>query len=272
MYGVQLMKFLAAAGVVFWVVRTCRTKPDGSVARLLYHRDRIWFALMLLFVPAIVTHLFVSFFWRHPVRGPNVMAETVSLILNGFYGAIYGTVGCLFASPAKREERFSFWTALTVTVVLIILAWGVSMTAGSFRLTHDYHLPIVLSEAVLILVYLASRASRVKNSALLQGDTVKNKDDKNEHNPTAAFLWLLVGLAPIPLLLVFASANAPHPVLAASALIICLICNLCGGIGCLGGIKNAAVRIILGLFLAAFFFGLSVIVALFQACSHSGGI
>jgi hypothetical protein len=272
MYGFRLIELLAAVGIVFLSVYFCRIKPDGLIARCLRHRDRIWFALMLLLVPAIVTHLLISYFWKHPVREPNVTAETVSLILNGFCGAIYGTVGCLFASPAKREERFSFWTALTVTVVLIILAWGISMTAGSFRITHDNHLSIVLSEAVLILVYLASRAARGKNSALLQGDTVKNNDGKSEHNPTAAFLWLLVGLAPIPLLLVLASANAPHPTLAASALIICPICNLCGGIGCLGGIKNAAVRIILGLFLAAFFFGLSVIVALFQACSHSGGI
>jgi hypothetical protein len=97
-----------------------------------------------------------------------------------------------------------------------------------------------------------------------------------KHNPAFTFLWLLVGLAPIPMVLVLFSAAKPGSALAQSLLPIALVvvpaCNLLGGIGCLGGIKNIAVRVILGVLLAAFFFALTVVVAVFQACSQSGPI
>jgi hypothetical protein len=97
-----------------------------------------------------------------------------------------------------------------------------------------------------------------------------------KHNPVFIFIWLLVGLAPIPMVLIMISAvkpgSAPAQSLIPIALVVVPACNLLGGIGCLGGIKNVAVRIILGIFLAAFFFALTAIVAVFQACSHSGGL
>ena len=55
-------------------------------------------------------------------------------------------------------------------------------------------------------------------------------------------------------------------------LIVCALCNLLGGLGCLGGIKNIVVRIILGIFLGIFFFLLSWIVAAFHACSGHVGM
>ena len=96
--------------------------------------------------------------------------------------------------------------------------------------------------------------------------------NRKEHNPAFIFVWLLIGLAPIPILLAMVSSRTPQPAWAISIFLFCVACNLCGGIGCLAGIKNTALRIILGFFLAAFFFVLSWIIAIFQACSHSGGI
>jgi hypothetical protein len=98
----------------------------------------------------------------------------------------------------------------------------------------------------------------------------RKETNGKERNAAFAFLWLLVGLAPIPILLVFASSQPPktHPDLAIAVLIVCALCNLCGAFGCLGGIKNVAVRVILGIFL----FLLSWLVALLEMCSHSGGI
>ena len=192
------------------------------------------------------------------------------MLFNGF---IYGLAGCLFASPSRKEERFSFWTALTVAIVLIVLSWGVLMVTNSFRIIQRNNMSVILVLGILILIYLAVRAARGKNAAILDGKIAKDDElEKGEFNPAFGFLWLLVGLAPIPILLVAVSSNPPHSNLGIALLIICPLCNLCGGIGCLGGIKNVAVRIILGLFLAAFFFCLSVLVALLQACSHSGGI
>jgi hypothetical protein len=84
------------------------------------------------------------------------------------------------------------------------------------------------------------------------------------------FVWLLVGLLPIPILLSVFSAKGeppawPNPVV---LLIFCVACNLVGGIGCLSSVKNVAVRIICGILLACVLFAMNLVVVVFQACSH----
>ncbi len=94
-----------------------------------------------------------------------------------------------------------------------------------------------------------------------------------KHKPDFIFAWLLIGLAPIPMVLILISVvkhdNALAQSLVPIAMIVVPACNLVGGIGCLGRMKNVAARIVLGVLLAAFFFALTVIVAVFQACSQS---
>jgi len=105
-------------------------------------------------------------------------------------------------------------------------------------------------------------------------------DELNPHrkkpNLAFIFIWLLVGVAPIPMVLIMISSAKPGSALAQSlfpiALLVVPVCNLLGGIGCLGGIKNVFVRVVLGVLLASFFFALTVIVAVFQACSQSSPI
>jgi len=96
-------------------------------------------------------------------------------------------------------------------------------------------------------------------------------DDKPQVRPNvgSSIFWLMVGLAPIPICLI--SFATPNPKWGAIKvlLILCSVCNLLGGIGCLGRIKNVGVRVILGIALAAVFFVLTAIVAVFQACAHS---
>ncbi|HXC34908.1 MAG TPA: hypothetical protein VNV43_03485 [Candidatus Acidoferrales bacterium] len=89
-------------------------------------------------------------------------------------------------------------------------------------------------------------------------------------NPAIAFLWLMVGLAPTVILLAFVSSSDPPPkwVNPVFVLLFCALCNLAGGIGCVRNIKDGLLRSILGLFLAFCFFVLSIVIALFQACSH----
>lgn len=272
MHGFRLIELLAAVGSIFLMARSNRANPDGLIGRFLRHRDRIWFALLLLFVPAITWRfLFLRLFLRHPTPGPNFMAETVSMILNVFYGATYGIAGCLFASPAQKKARFSYWLALTVTVVLIILTSGLSMLTSSFRFAPAGNI-LIASAAVVVLAFLVSRAFVARNLGIRQESAPNNQPAKTEYNPAFAFVWLLVGLAPIPILLVFVSSNPPNRSWAPVVLIVCAVCNLYGGLGCLGRIKNVAVRVILGIFLGIFFFLLSWLVAAFEACSHSGGI
>jgi hypothetical protein len=89
----------------------------------------------------------------------------------------------------------------------------------------------------------------------------------NEKNPLITLLWLAVGLAPVFILLSITSSPGPRPSLGL-VLIVCAICNLLGGIGCLRSIKDVGKRVGLGILLAGFFFALSWGIVLFQACSH----
>jgi hypothetical protein len=97
---------------------------------------------------------------------------------------------------------------------------------------------------------------------------------EKKSDPAWSFLWLVVGLAPIPILLGVVSSHAGYGNTRwdAPLFIICGICSLVGGLGCVGFIKNIAVRIIVGLFLAVGFLLLSWLIAAFAACSQSGGI
>ena len=96
--------------------------------------------------------------------------------------------------------------------------------------------------------------------------------NQKESNPVAVFIWLLVGLAPIPILLSTITSNWLPDEFGLVAILVCALCNLIGGFGCFVSIKNIAVRVILGLFLAAIFFVLSWGITLFIGCSHGIGI
>lgn len=99
------------------------------------------------------------------------------------------------------------------------------------------------------------------------------ESDPKDKDSARAFIWLMVGLAPILIFLVAFSAS--HPLRAVNPLLIfglCALCNLLGGLGCVRNLKDGGTRTFLGLFLAGCFFVLSWIVAVFQACSQSNGI
>ena len=83
------------------------------------------------------------------------------------------------------------------------------------------------------------------------------------------FIWLVIGLLPIPILLSALSPNGGRPSwMGPWVLIVCGLMNLVGGIGCMSGLKDPAGRVALGFLLGCFFFALSWGLALFQACSH----
>jgi len=270
--GFWLIEVLVAAAVVFWARNFWRTKPDGAIARLLRHRDRIWFALLLLLVPTIaVRFLIFHLLLSHVIRGPSIMPQIVSVVLALFNGLVYGVAGCWFASPAKKTERFSYGTAFMVAVALIILISGISMATGAFRIAPSVNVPEILA-ALALLAFLTSRLFPRRMPEIQEDNEPASEPVKTEHNPAFAFAWLLVGLAPIPILLVFVSSNPPNRSWAPFVLVVCAVCNLCGGLGCLGRLQNIGVRIILGICLGIFLFLLSWIVAAFEACSHSGGI
>lgn len=270
--GFWLIEVVVAAAVVFWAANFWRTKPDGAVARLMRHRDRIWFAILLLFVPTmlvrwLIFHLFLGHVLPHVPPGPSIMPLLLSFLLVVFNGAVYGMAGCWFASPTKKMERFSYGTAFMVAVALIILISGLSMAIGSFGVALSESAPEILA-AVAILAFLASRPFVRKKPVIPEEITPASEPVKKAYDPAFSFIWLIVGLVPIPMLLVFVSANPPNRSWGPVVLVLCAICNLCGGLGCLGRLKNAGVRIVLGIFLGIFLFLLSWLIAAFQACSH----
>ena len=102
--------------------------------------------------------------------------------------------------------------------------------------------------------------------------TTADQPAQTECDLVFAVMWLLVGLAPIPVMLIFASSSTPKSSLFPAILVTGAICSLCGGLGCVAQIKNSGARIILGIFLGIFFLLFSWLAAVFVACSHSGGM
>jgi len=239
MSGFWLIELLAAVGVVFWVVRCCRSNADGPVARLMRHRDRFWYAIVLLFVPALLSRFhFWQLFFRHITYDSYFTVQVAGAIFNVFHGAVcgavYGMAGCWFAGPARREERLSLGTALSVAVVLMILISGLSILITAFRMVPIAHVPVMLA-AVVILAFLLSRAF-VRNKPDPQQDgATNNLRNEKQRNPAMTLVWLSVGLAPIPILLALVSKKTPDPDWGMFIFFLCVICNLLGGLGSLGG-------------------------------------
>jgi hypothetical protein len=121
----------------------------------------------------------------------------------------------------------------------------------------------------------SGQANPPSQPAFASNSVTTNGPRPNQHqsDPAFAFLWLLVGLAPIPILLVIISSkNAPRLLDPIAVFFVCTLCNLVGGFGCVRSVKNVALRVILGLFLGAIFFVLSWVIAIFQACSGHVGM
>jgi hypothetical protein len=279
-YGFWPVELLVAAAVIFLVLDAGRTKPDGAVARSLRHRDRFWFAALILFVPPVAWRYFwMALFSGHAARGPGVWLPAINLIRMLLNGVEFGLAAGWIASPAKKEDRFNYWMTLLVAGALVIMTSIVVMATRPFRFTWSLELQVILGAAAIV-GYLVSRvfaAKKPRGESESMAAIEVNPDEvvPMQPNPASALVWLMVGLAPIPILLMFVSSNssnAPNQTWAPVVLIVCGLCNLCGGLGCLGRIKNMGVRVVLGIFLGIFFFLLSWLIALFEACSHSGGI
>jgi hypothetical protein len=119
------------------------------------------------------------------------------------------------------------------------------------------------------------QANSPSQAAFASNDATTDGPHPNQYqsDPAFAFLWLLVGLAPILILLVIMTSGGGRPrgLDPAAVFLVCALCNLVGGFGCVRSVKNGALRVIFGLFLAAIFFVLSWVIAIFQACSgHMG--
>jgi len=123
----QGIQMLVAVGTVWMMARIWRQKPDGPIARLLRHRDKVWLALAVLLVSDLVLR-YASLHWvllpmmRHPSIRPELFIANYGLSL--VHGMAYGVAGSLFASPKRKGKQFSFGMASVVAVVLIFLVFG----------------------------------------------------------------------------------------------------------------------------------------------------
>jgi hypothetical protein len=83
------------------------------------------------------------------------------------------------------------------------------------------------------------------------------------------FGWFLIGVAPIPIwLLIVGNDQGPiSPVTIKILITLTVLCNLCGGIGCLSRVMTDVVaRLALGILIAGLLFSLTVFIAVFVGC------
>ena len=94
--------------------------------------------------------------------------------------------------------------------------------------------------------------------------------DHPPKDPLIAMIWLIVGLAPVAILLSIITPNGSPPswVNPAYLILFCGLLNLLGGFGSVRGIKDAGSRFATGLLVAFLLFAVSWGVAIFQACSR----
>lgn len=84
--------------------------------------------------------------------------------------------------------------------------------------------------------------------------------------------WLIVAFVPSVISISFLSVKYPSQWHVTALLFIAAGCCLCSAFGMLSGIKEQAVRIVLGLFLAGGLFVLNVIIVVFVGCTNMGRI
>ena len=266
-YGFWSFKILAAVGTVIVTVRHCRRNPYGRTAGLLQICGNLWLALMLLLGQFTFSQLIIiPLFRQYGLHPPAVLGETLAILLNVFAGVIYGLAGCLLASPPKGEERFSYGISLTVTILLGLLISGLTMMFSTVKQTATSNWLLLATAAgfVGLLGWLAIRG-REAATAEPQPNPIAKSPQRSEYT----ILWLLVGLAPIPIFLIGIPLIVHTTTFPAILFGVCALCSLVGGVGCAGGIKNIGLRVLTGLFLAGFFLLLSWVVAAFQACSNT---
>ena len=268
-YGLWSFKILAALGTVIFTVRHCRRNPYSRTAGLLQISGNLWLALLLLLGQFAFSQLIIIPLFRlYGLHPPAVLGETLAILLNVFAGVIYGLSGCLLASPPKGEERFSYGISLTVTIMLTLLITGLTMMFSVVKqsATSDWLLFATVAGFVGLLGWLAIRG-REAATAEPQPESTTKPAQRSEYT----ILWLLVGLAPIPIFLIGMPLIIHMTTFPAILFGICALFSLAGGLGCVGGIQRPGVRVIVGLFLALFFLLLSWTVAAFQACSGFKG-
>jgi len=117
-----------------------------------------------------------------------------------------------------------------------------------------------------LLVWLSIRGNKSR-----PGGATENSEGKQARPRDNTTLWLLVGLAPIPIFLIGIPLIVHTTTFPAILFGVCALCSLVGGVGCAGTIKNIGLRILTGLFLAVIFLLLSWVIAALQACSGIKG-
>jgi len=93
---------------------------------------------------------------------------------------------------------------------------------------------------------------------------------KPERKRVPGILWLLEAFIPSVVALgIMEKANA-SPYLGVALSILCVVCSVIAAVGLVRGMRSLAMQIILGIFLAGFFFIMNVVVVVFIGCSRSG--
>jgi uncharacterized membrane protein YphA (DoxX/SURF4 family) len=85
-------------------------------------------------------------------------------------------------------------------------------------------------------------------------------------------MWLCAALCPSAIGFACVHIKNPGQLLFPCLVVVDVICSVAGSLGLVRGMKTAASRAFLGLFLSVFFFVLNAVIVLFMGCSGIGGI
>jgi hypothetical protein len=155
----RLVELVAAAGVVYGVARLWISTPDSPIVRLVQHPRRTWIALALFLVPMIVYQGYFYLRITHNLPGVQHFGLNllVSLILNIFYGTVFGLIGCLLASVEMNGQRFKHWEAFGISAGLVFLFFVTQTFGWQLPVYHWVSLKEVLG-LLVFATFLAARA------------------------------------------------------------------------------------------------------------------
>ncbi|HWD93215.1 MAG TPA: hypothetical protein VG938_12800 [Verrucomicrobiae bacterium] len=95
---------------------------------------------------------------------------------------------------------------------------------------------------------------------------------KRVNSAGVAVIWLVFAFVPSLVAAPFINGRYAAHFSGPAFLFFAAACCLCSGFGVLRGVKNQAVRVVLGLFLVGVFFILNVFIVILVGCSGTGRI
>ncbi len=261
-----LIQMVAAGAVVIGAIRRCRAHPNDPIASWFQNRNNLRPVLMLLVIALLPVLWLSPFLLGLGDRKFDVFTTLLGISGSVCAGVLYGLAGILLTNQPTGAGRIGYSASLGITGMLMSVVTGLALAICLFfpaAGTGTY--PVLAAASLLGLAEWAANRRQAPNE---RSPTVADETEVDTKPRKNVFLWLLIGLVPIPVYLIILPHIRWHPAIGFSALLVGTFCNLYGSIGSVDGIKNSGLRALAGLFLAGLCLISSWVVAFWQVFSH----